>query len=173
MREKLLNLMKEENLTSSRLAELLGIQPSGISHILKGRNNPSLDFIQKILRRFPQVNPDWLILGEGEMYRTQRETSSGQQGSHQQENGGELAANAKVSAASGSSELFAAATKSTEEESNHAQSEKSKNIVSEAESTTQSAAAMANAFGGSARSKVRRVIVLFEDRTFESYEVSN
>ena len=172
MREKLLNLMKEENLTSSRLAELLGIQPSGISHILKGRNNPSLDFIQKILRRFPQVNPDWLILGEGEMYRPQRETSSGQQGSWQ-ENGGELATSTKVSAASGSSELFAAATKSTEEESNHAQSEKSKNIVSEAESTTQSAAAMANAFGGSARSKVRRVIVLFEDRTFESYEVSN
>ena len=172
MREKLLNLMKEENLTSSRLAELLGIQPSGISHILKGRNNPSLDFIQKILRRFPQVNPDWLILGEGEMYRPQRETSSGQQG-NQQENRGELATSTKVSAASGSSELFAAATKSTEEESNHTQSEKSKNIVSEAESTTQSAAAMANAFGGSARSKVRRVIVLFEDRTFESYEVSN
>lgn len=172
MREKLLNLMKEENLTSSRLAELLGIQPSGISHILKGRNNPSLDFIQKILRRFPQVNPDWLILGEGEMYRERREPSGAQQGSRQ-ENGGELATSTKVSAASGSSELFAAATKSTEEESNHAQSEKSKNIVSEAESTTQSAAAMANAFGGSARSKVRRVIVLFEDRTFESYEVSN
>ena len=172
MREKLLNLMKEENLTSSRLAELLGIQPSGISHILKGRNNPSLDFIQKILRRFPQVNPDWLILGEGEMYRMQRETSSGQQGSWQ-ENGGELATSTKVSAASGSSELFAAATKSTEEESYHAQSEKSKNIVSGAESTTQSAAAMANTFGGSARSKVRRVIVLFEDRTFESYEISN
>lgn len=172
MREKLLNLMKEENLTSSRLAELLGIQPSGISHILKGRNNPSLDFIQKILRRFPQVNPDWLILGEGEMYRPQREPSGAQQGSWQ-ENGGELATSTKVSAASGSSELFAAATKSTEEESYHAQSEKSKNIVSEAESTTQSAAAMANAFGGSARSKVRRVIVLFEDRTFESYEVSN
>lgn len=172
MREKLLNLMKEENLTSSRLAELLGIQPSGISHILKGRNNPSLDFIQKILRRFPQVNPDWLILGEGEMYRPQRDPSDTQQGSRQ-ENGGELATSIKVSAASGSSELFAAATKSTEEESNHAQSEKSKNIVSGAESTTQSAAAMANAFGGSARSKVRRVIVLFEDRTFESYEVSN
>ena len=172
MREKLLNLMKEENLTSSRLAELLGIQPSGISHILKGRNNPSLDFIQKILRRFPQVNPDWLILGEGEMYREQREPSGAQQGSRQ-ENGGELAASTKVSAASGSSELFAAATKSTEEESNHAQSEKSKNIVSGADSTTQSAAAIANTFGGSARSKVRRVIVLFEDRTFESYEVSN
>ncbi len=172
MREKLLNLMKEENLTSSRLAELLGIQPSGISHILKGRNNPSLDFIQKILRRFPQVNPDWLILGEGEMYRPQRETSSGQQGSRQ-ENGGELATSIKVSAASGSSGLFAAATKSTEEESNHAQSEKSKNIVSGADSTTQSAAAIASTFGGSARSKVRRVIVLFEDRTFESYEVSN
>lgn len=172
MREKLLNLMKAENLTSSRLAELLGIQPSGISHILKGRNNPSLDFIQKVLRRFPQVNPDWLILGEGEMYREQREPNGAQQGSRQ-ENERELEASAKLGVASGSPELFGGDVKSVEEENNQAQREKSKNIVSEAESTTQSAAAMANAFGGSARSKVRRVIVLFEDRTFESYEVSN
>lgn len=172
MREKLLNLMKEENLTSSRLAELLGIQPSGISHILKGRNNPSLDFIQKILRRFPQVNPDWLILGEGEMYRQQSETDSAQQG-RSQENERELEASAKLGAASGSPELFGGDVKSVEEENNQTQREKSKNIISEAGGTTQQATAIANTFGGPARSKVRRVIVLFEDRTFESYEVSN
>ena len=66
MREKLLNLMKSEQLTASKLAELLDIQPSGISHILGGRNKPSFDLVQKILRRFPQVNPDWLLLDKGE-----------------------------------------------------------------------------------------------------------
>ena len=45
MREKLLSLMKNENLTPSKLAELLGIQPSGISHILAGRNKPSFDLV--------------------------------------------------------------------------------------------------------------------------------
>ena len=60
MKEKLQQLMKSEGLTSSRMAEILGIQPSGISHILAGRNKPGFDLLQKILRRFPRVNPDWL-----------------------------------------------------------------------------------------------------------------
>ncbi len=72
MREKLLSLMKNENLTPSKLAELLGIQPSGISHILAGRNKPSFDLVQKILRRFPQINPDWLFLDQKPMYQIGR-----------------------------------------------------------------------------------------------------
>lgn len=71
MKEKLLQLMKSEGLTSSRMAELLEIQPSGISHILSGRNKPGFDLLQKILRRFPRVNPDWLLLESVQMYRTE------------------------------------------------------------------------------------------------------
>ena len=58
MREKLLDLMKNEGLKPSQLAELLGINPAGISHILAGRNKPGFDLLQKILRRFPRINPD-------------------------------------------------------------------------------------------------------------------
>ena len=60
MREKLLDLMKNEGLKPSQLAELLEINPAGISHILAGRNKPGFDLLQKILRRFPRINPDWL-----------------------------------------------------------------------------------------------------------------
>ena len=70
MREKLLKLMKSEKLSSSRLAEMLEIQPSSISHILSGRNKPSFDFLVKILRRFPTLNPDWLLLNAEQMYRS-------------------------------------------------------------------------------------------------------
>lgn len=70
MREKLLKLMKSEKLSSSRLAEMLEIQPSSISHILSGRNKPSFDFLVKILRRFPTLNPDWLLLDAEQMYRS-------------------------------------------------------------------------------------------------------
>lgn len=70
MREKLLKLMKSEKLSSSRLAEILEIQPSSISHILSGRNKPSFDFLVKILRRFPTLNPDWLLLDAEQMYRS-------------------------------------------------------------------------------------------------------
>mgnify|MGYP002792241294 CR=1 FL=1 len=62
MREKLLDLMKNEGLKPSQLAELLEINPAGISHILAGRNKPGFDLLQKILRRFPRINPDWLLV---------------------------------------------------------------------------------------------------------------
>ncbi len=71
MREKLLDLMKSEGLKPSQLAELLGVNPAGISHILAGRNKPGFDLLQKILRRFPQINPDWLLLDSQQMYRTE------------------------------------------------------------------------------------------------------
>ena len=76
MKEKLQQLMKSEGLTSSRMAEILGIQPSGISHSLAGRNKPGFDLLQKILRRFPRVNPDWLLLDSEQMYRTGNPKSS-------------------------------------------------------------------------------------------------
>ncbi|WP_307756553.1 helix-turn-helix transcriptional regulator [uncultured Alistipes sp.] len=61
--------MKSEGLKPSQLAELLEINPAGISHILAGRNKPGFDLLQKILRRFPRISPDWLILDSGNMYR--------------------------------------------------------------------------------------------------------
>ena len=69
MQQKLRDLMTSEHLKSGQLAEALGINPAGISHILAGRNKPGFELLQKILRRFPRLNPDWLLLDEGPMYR--------------------------------------------------------------------------------------------------------
>lgn len=69
MKEKIIHLMKSEGLTTTRLAEILEIKPSAVSHLVSGRNNPSYDLLQKILRRFPRVNPDWLLLDSVEPYR--------------------------------------------------------------------------------------------------------
>ncbi len=69
MKEKIVQLMKSEGLTPSRMAEILEIQPSGISHLVSGRNRPSFDLLQKILRRFPNINPYWLMLDDEQMYR--------------------------------------------------------------------------------------------------------
>lgn len=69
MKARLAIFMKNEGITPSRLAELISVQPSSISHLLAGRNKPGFDFLYKILQRFPRLNPDWLILGSGEMYR--------------------------------------------------------------------------------------------------------
>ena len=146
MREKLLNLMKSEQLTASKLAELLDIQPSGISHILSGRNKPSFDLVQKILRRFPRVNPDWLLLDKDEMYRTidiEPKPAALQSISTE-----ELDGTMQQSPASG---MTAPATNSS----------------SASTPAQQIAAAYAPKNGN-----VKRVIILFDDHTFESYEVS-
>ena len=69
MREKIEILLRDKQLTATLMARQLGIQPSGLSHILSGRNKPSFDLVVKILRAFPDVNPDWLLLGSGDIYR--------------------------------------------------------------------------------------------------------
>lgn len=70
MKERLINLLRDKGLSAVRFAEIMGVQASSISHLLSGRNKPNFDFIAKLLERFPEVSPDWFILGKGDMYRT-------------------------------------------------------------------------------------------------------
>lgn len=51
-------------MTASQFADEIGVQRSSISHILSGRNKPSLEFIQKVINRFPKVDSTWLINGK-------------------------------------------------------------------------------------------------------------
>lgn len=71
MNDRVQLILKTKNISASRFADEIGVQRSNISHIISGRNNPSLDFIQKILKRFPDINSDWLIFGKGTMYKEQ------------------------------------------------------------------------------------------------------
>ena len=70
MKEKIEFLLRNKGLTSTQLARMLEIQPSGISHILSGRNKPSFDLVVKILRAFPDIDPDWLLLDGEQIFRT-------------------------------------------------------------------------------------------------------
>ncbi|OFY09148.1 MAG: hypothetical protein A2X11_02650 [Bacteroidetes bacterium GWE2_42_24] len=56
-------------ISPSQLATKIGVQRSGISHIMSGRNRPGVDFIIKLLQSFPQINSDWLLTGKGEMIK--------------------------------------------------------------------------------------------------------
>lgn len=51
--------------SASSFAEKIGVQRSSISHILSGRNKPSLDFVLKVLSSFPEVELYWLMNGKG------------------------------------------------------------------------------------------------------------
>ncbi|MBC2844970.1 helix-turn-helix domain-containing protein [Winogradskyella flava] len=56
--------------TASSFAEKIGVQRSSISHILSGRNKPSLDFVMKVLHAYPEVELYWLLNGKGQFPKT-------------------------------------------------------------------------------------------------------
>jgi len=77
--EKIELLIKRKQLSASQFADKLGIPRSSISHILSGRNKPSLDVVQKILRVFPEISAEDLLfedrsLGASILSSTPKET---------------------------------------------------------------------------------------------------
>lgn len=61
--------------SASSFAEKIGVQRSSISHILSGRNKPSLEFILKVLSTYPEVELYWLLNGKGEFPSSQKTLS--------------------------------------------------------------------------------------------------
>ncbi len=72
MKDRIIKLITVEQLSYSKFADIIGVQRSSISHILSGRNKPSLDVIQKVLTKFSTLNSEWLLFGRGEMYKNKR-----------------------------------------------------------------------------------------------------
>ena len=69
-------ILKYYELNAAALAEKLGIGRSSISHIVSGRNKPSLDFILNMLENFEEVSFEWLVKGEGEFPKEKSSYSS-------------------------------------------------------------------------------------------------
>ena len=67
MLSRIKQIIDKEKLSSTQFATEIGVQRSALSHVLSGRNKPSLDFMMKIKSRYPDINLDWLMLGKGKM----------------------------------------------------------------------------------------------------------
>ena len=63
--ERLEKIMEFYGLTATALADEIDFNRSTISHLVSGRNKPSLEFVMKVLQRFSEVDLDWLVLGKG------------------------------------------------------------------------------------------------------------
>lgn len=62
------------SLNASSFADKIGVQRSSMSHLLSGRNKPSLDFVMKILEVFPEVDLYWILVGKGNFPKSEIET---------------------------------------------------------------------------------------------------
>lgn len=64
IKDRIAHILRAKNLTATQFAEIMQIQPSNVSHILNGRNKPSLDFVTKLKEVFPEYSFDWIIMGK-------------------------------------------------------------------------------------------------------------
>jgi len=141
MKERLLEFLKSENKSSAQLAEEIGVQPSGISHILSGRNNPSLDFVLKMLEKYQFLSTDWLLFGKGTMYKEAQMQSLFDEGNFQ---------NPKIEAAAAIREH---------------ESRKIEDKVTEKELLNMEAVAA----GSDKRSEISRIVIFYHDNSFDDY----
>ena len=70
MIDRIRQTIEYSQLSASAFADTIGISRSGLTHLLTGRNQPSLDVARKILAKFPEISTEWLIMGMGDMLRT-------------------------------------------------------------------------------------------------------
>lgn len=71
MVERIKAIMTHYQLRAAQFSDAIGMQRSAVSHVLSGRNKPSLDFILRIKRNFPEISLNWLTMGEGNMFENE------------------------------------------------------------------------------------------------------
>ena len=67
MKDRILQFLSAESISPAEFADKIGVQRSSMSHILNGRNYPSASFLQKMLQVYPDLNPRWLMIGDGSL----------------------------------------------------------------------------------------------------------
>ena len=76
MTDRLQEILRREDLTAAKFASVLGVQPSAISHLLSGRNKPGYDFICRFMMAYPKYNIEWLLIGKQPMLKEDATTAT-------------------------------------------------------------------------------------------------
>ena len=73
-------LIKELKMTNNSFAKSLNKSSTTINYIVDGKSKPSFDVLESVFTQYPQVNPDWLLKGRGEMFQTEQSNKSADAG---------------------------------------------------------------------------------------------
>lgn len=149
MPKKLKQFLESEKIKASHFAAAIGYNDGAISHILNGRNKPAWEMLCKIVATYPQLNPDWLLLGQGPMYRPGMEP-------------GQV-----------TSQPMPIPTIAKEEQDDELPFGSSSTVAPVAQPTTpptpSSRRVESLAIGGANAKPIKRIVVLYADNTFESF----
>ena len=158
---KIEKLMQDLGMNSAQFAIEIGIQGSTLSHILNGRNKPSLDVLKKILNRFRIINPEWLILGIGSMYQQEKHSQAPTLFDSIDGNNSKSDTLADKLAGNNSSRSSSIQTEKVKlEAASKIETKETKNNISLEQTLTQ----IPNT------KLVKRIIVYYDDNTFQEFE---
>lgn len=89
-KERIEYIMLEKQLSNTEFCAVTNIAPATLSHILGKRSKPTLAILRNIVTGFPDLNPEWVLLGSGEMYRQSASTSINMEEEHDPDDGTSL-----------------------------------------------------------------------------------
>jgi transcriptional regulator with XRE-family HTH domain len=75
MKERIRQLMEAQHMNQQTFAKFTNISSASLSSIFTGRTRPTMNHVLAIMSSFPNVNPIWLLKGEGGMMLTDTATS--------------------------------------------------------------------------------------------------
>ena len=75
MEQRFKKWLNSEDISATQLSTNINVSRATISHILSGRNKPSIDILDKILNKYPSINLNWLVSGNGSMSINVKDTS--------------------------------------------------------------------------------------------------
>jgi transcriptional regulator with XRE-family HTH domain len=151
MKDRIVQFIETEKLTAAEFADKIGVQRSSVSHVLNGRNNPGFSFIQKILETFPTINSRWLLTGQGELYEEKTLKAS----------------ESKLE----SPDLFS--TKTIEPTKKKVEVQEAPPLVNTAVNQSIPDDVKAILPAESADKSIKRVLIFYEDHTFEDFRPAN
>lgn len=76
MKNRIRQIMESKHMTQQVFAQFLGMSPASLSSIFNGRTNPTLNIVEAVKKKIPDINTDWLMFGVGDMYDKGKEGNS-------------------------------------------------------------------------------------------------
>ena len=76
MKDRIRQLMEAQHMNQQAFAKFTNIGTASLSSIFTGRTRPTMNHVIAIMNAFPNVNPTWLIKGEGGMMLTEQSSSA-------------------------------------------------------------------------------------------------
>ena len=77
MKDRIRQIMESQHMTQQVFADYIGQSPATLSSIFNGRTRPTLNIVEAIKKKIPNISTDWLMFGSGEMYLPDQNPENG------------------------------------------------------------------------------------------------